>query len=163
MILPYYYHCIAPHMSVHCSTRTHSPLKNMLRKIGERYQAYCTTYKMHTMATCHSSAGCHLDRGINIHAEDSEPVDIDNESTHSSNATVTLGGPETEGHPKDPVFNNHDKLTTLMRETNSLWQQVEAGEGQPAETLDHIECELQNLSTALHPPPPTTPTDWHTH
>ena len=28
-----------------------------------------------------------------------------------------------------------------------------AGEGQPAETLDHIEHELQNLSIALHQPP----------
>ena len=42
-----------------------------------------------------------------------------------------------------------------MRETNDLYQEVEAG-GQPAESLDHIECKLQNLSIALHPPPPPT-------
>ena len=36
-------------------------------------------------------------------------------------------------------------------------QWVEAGEGQQAETLDHIECELQNLSIAHHPPPSPTP------
>ena len=63
-----------------------------------------------------------LDRGINIHAEDSEPTDIDNDSTHSSNATVALGGPEAESHPKDPIYNNHDKLTALMREINDLCQ-----------------------------------------
>ena len=34
-----------------------------------------------------------------------------------------------------------------------------AGEEQPAETLDHIECELQNLSIAPHQPPPPTPTE----
>ena len=30
------------------------------------------------------------------------------------------------------------------------------GEGQPAETLDCIECEHQNFSIALHQPPPPT-------
>ena len=39
-----------------------------------------------------------------------------------------------------------------------MHQQVEAGEGQPAETLDHIEYELQNLLVALHPPPPPAST-----
>ena len=46
-----------------------------------------------------------------------------------------------------------------MREITNLHEQVEAGEGQPAEILDHIECELQNLSIALHPPPPPIPTE----
>ena len=56
------------------------------------------------------------------HAENPEHADIDNDSTHSSNATVALGGPEAEGHPEDPVYNNHDKLTTLTREINDLHQ-----------------------------------------
>ena len=63
-----------------------------------------------------------MDRGIDIQAEDPKYADIDNESTHSSDATVALGGPEVEGHPEDPVYNNHDKLTTLMREINELHQ-----------------------------------------
>ena len=33
----------------------------------------------------------------------------------------------------------------------------EAGDGQPAESLDHIEWELQNLSLALQPQPSPTP------
>ena len=77
----------------------------MLGKIGDRYHAYCTKYKIHTMATCHGGAGCPLDRCINLHAEDPDPADIDNESTHSSNVTIALGGPEVKGHPKDPVYN----------------------------------------------------------
>ena len=85
----------------------HSLLKTVLGKIRDRYKAYSTTYKMHTMATHHRSAGHSLDRGINLHAEDPEHVDIDNESTHSSDATVALAGPEAEGHPQDPVYNNH--------------------------------------------------------
>ena len=146
-------------MSAHHSTRMCSPLKTILRKIRDKYQAYCTTYKMHAMATHHGGARCPLNRGIDLHTEDPESTDIDNESTHSSNTTVALGGPEAEGHHKDPVYNNHVKLTTLKREINNLCQQIEAGEGQPAETLDCLECELQNLSIALHPPPPPTPTE----
>ena len=63
-----------------------------------------------------------LDRDINLHAGDSEPEDIDNESTHSSDTTVALGGPEAEGHPKDPVYSNHDKSMALTREINDLCQ-----------------------------------------
>ena len=33
------------------------------------------------------------------------------------------------------------------------------GEGQPAETLDHIGHELQNLLIALHQPPPPAPAE----
>ena len=77
---------------------------------------------MHTMATHHGGTGHPLDRGMDILAEDPEHVDIKNESTHSSHATVTLGGPDAEGHPKDPVYNNQDKLTALMREINDLHQ-----------------------------------------
>ena len=89
---------------------------------------------MHTMATHHGGTGHPLDRGLDILIEDSEHADIGSESTHSSDATVTLGGPEAVGHPIDPVYSNHDKLTALMREINNLCQWVVAGEGQPAET-----------------------------
>ena len=67
------------------------------------------------MATHHRDAGCPLDRGIDLHAEDPEPSDIDNRSIHSSDATIALGGPESEDRPEDPVYSNYDKLTTLMR------------------------------------------------
>ena len=101
------------------------------------------------MATHHRGAGLPLDRSINLHTEDPEPTDMDNESTHSSDATVALGGPEAEGHPKDSVYSSHDKLMAFTREINDLCQQVEAGEGQPAASLDCIECELQNLHSHL--------------
>ena len=144
-------------MLAHHSTRSHSPLKTVLGKIEDRYQAYCTTYKMHTMATCHGGTGCPLDRGMDILEEDPEHADINNESTHSSDPTATLGGPEAVGHPKDLVYGNQEKLTTLMTEISDLQQQVAAGKGQPAETLDSIEHGLQNLLIALHQPPPPTP------
>ena len=109
-------------MSAHHSTRLHSPLKTVLGKIRDRYQAYCTTYKMHTMVTHHRGAVHPLDRGGDINAEDPKHAAIDNESTHSSDAAVALGEPEAEGHPENPVYNNHNKLTALMREINYLHQ-----------------------------------------
>ena len=71
---------------------------------------------MHTMATCHGGAGCPLDRDIDFNTENPEPIDIDNESTHSSDTTVALGGPMETGHPKDLVHSNHNKLMALTRE-----------------------------------------------
>ena len=55
---------------------------------------------------------------MDILAEDPEHADIKNESIHSSDATVTLGGPKAEGHPKDTAYNKQDKLTVLARELN---------------------------------------------
>ena len=90
------------------------------------------------MATHHAGAGCSLDRGLDILAEDTEHADIDN-STHSSDATVVLGDPEAVGHPEDPTYDNEDRLLALTREINDVHQTVAAGEGQPAETLDCIQ------------------------
>ena len=109
-------------MSACHSTRTCSLLKTVLGKIRDSYQAYCTTYKMHTMAIHYEGPGCPLDRGMDILTEDPEHADIDNESTHSLDTTVALGGPKAEGHPQDQVYDNQDKLTALMREINDLHQ-----------------------------------------
>ena len=40
-----------------------------------------------------------LNRGLDILAEDTEYADIDNDRTHSSDATVTLGDPGSSGIP----------------------------------------------------------------
>ena len=52
-------HLITTQDHVHC-------LKTVLGKIGDQYQAYCTTYKTHAMATCHRGAGHPLDRGLDL-------------------------------------------------------------------------------------------------
>ena len=44
-----------------------------------------------------------------------------------------------------------------MREINELHQRVAAGKGQPAETLDHIKHEFQNLLIAIHQAQPPAP------
>ena len=72
--------------------------------------------------------------------------DNDNESTSGSDTIIAFGGPEADGHPNEPIPSNQARLTALMREIKDLHQWVEAGGGQPAESLDHIEWELQNLS-----------------
>ena len=101
----------------------HSPFKNVLGKIREKYQAYSTMYKTHAMAIHHGGAGCALDRDINLYVEGSETTGLenDNESTSGSDATVALGGPEAEGHPND-LIHNQAKLMALMREINDLHQ-----------------------------------------
>ena len=63
-------------------------------------------------------------------------------------------------HPVDTDYfedlqhNNPAELTALIIEVNDLHQWVQAGEGQPMETLNCIECELQRLSISLNPPAP---------
>ena len=109
---------IALHMSGHCSKnseQTHSPLKTMFVKIGDRYQTYCTVYKVHTMATNHGGAGCPIDSDIDLHIEDAEITGLDNnnESIKGSDTTIALGGPEAEGHPNELVPSNQAKLTAL--------------------------------------------------
>ena len=124
-------------MSAHHSTRSCSLLKTVVGKIRDWYQAYCTTYKIHCMATHHGGTGCPLDRGLDIFTENPEHADIDSDSTHSSDTTVVLGGPEAVRDPKDPVYDNQDRLTAHTREINDLHQRVAAGEEQSAETGSH--------------------------
>ena len=99
-------------------------IQNCAQEDWNKYQAYCPIYKTHAIATHHRGAGCHLDRDIDLHIEDSETtgLDNDNETTSGSDATVALGRPETEGHPNDPIYNNQTKLMALTREINDLHQ-----------------------------------------
>ena len=111
------------------------------------------------MATHHGGTGCPLNRGLDILAEDTEHADIDNDNTNSSDATVALGDPEGVEHPEDPAYKKQDRLTALTRKINDLHQRVAAREGQPAENLDHIQQELQNLSITIHQPQPPVPAE----
>ena len=101
------------------------------------------------MATCHAVTGHPIARD-NLHVEDPEATSLgnDNDSISVSEATVALGGLEAEDNTNELLPSNQAKLMALMIEINDLHQWVEAREGQPAEGLDHIERELQNLSHA---------------
>ena len=108
------------------------------------------------MAICHGCAGHPIARDVDLHLEDPEATGIDNnnESTCGSDTIVALGGLEKEGNTNKLLPSNQAKLTALSREMNELYQWVEAREGKQAESLDHIEWELQNLSLAFQPQPP---------
>ena len=94
--------------------------------------------KRHTMAAHERGAGCPLDRGLDMLTEDPEQAYIDNNSTHSLDAIVALGGPGAVGHPEDQVYNKANRLTVFTREINDLHPRVAAKEAQPAEALDCI-------------------------
>ena len=95
------------------SEQMQSPLKTVLRKIRDRYQAYCTMYKMHPMATHHRGAGHPINRYIDLHIEDTECIntgpDNDNESTSGSDTTIAFGGSEADGHPDELIASNEVK------------------------------------------------------
>ena len=57
-------------MSAHHNLRSCSPLKTGFNKQEGTYQAYCNTYKTHTMATHHGGAGQPLDKDIPPHDQD---------------------------------------------------------------------------------------------
>ena len=145
-------------MSGSHSTRTHSPLKLYLGRLETNIQLIAPCIKCTPWPSTMEVQDAPLTEAL-ISMQKIQNPHIDNDSTNHSNATVTLGGPEAEGHPKDPVYSTHNKLMALMREINNLHQWIEAGEGQSAEILDCIECELPNLSIVLHQPPSPTTTE----
>ena len=85
----------------------------MFNKLGDTYQAYCNTYKTHTIATCHGGAGQPLDRDT----EASIPHDYHHEDT---------------GDIETIEQEIHTNLANLIQELDDLHHRVQAGEGQPA-------------------------------
>ena len=77
-------------MSVHHSIRSCSPCKSVFGKIEDTYQAYCNTYKMHTMATHNRGIGHLLDKDTDLNREDPETAEMEIENTHGFDATVAL-------------------------------------------------------------------------
>ena len=105
--------------------QANSPLKTMLRKFGDKYQSYYTTYITHTITTHHRETGyTGKDRNLNFLVEDPRGIDIelnnDNESTHSSDTMIVFRGSEVDGHLGNPLSNSQANLTILTREINSL-------------------------------------------
>ena len=137
-------------MSAHCSLRLHSPLKTVFGKLGDTYQAYCNTYKIHAMATHHGGSGQPLDRDVDITREAHKTTDTDIENTQDFHPVET-------DHFEDLQHNSPMKLTALTRELDDLHHSVQAGKGQPKDTLNHIEHKLKRLSISLNPPAPTEP------
>ena len=119
----------------------------MFNKIGDTYQAYCNTYRTHTIATHHGGAGQPLDRDSTPNGKDTDANILHNYHHEDMDNFENV---EQE---------NHTNLATLTWELDDLHQRIQAGEGQPMEVLHHIECELQRLSITLHPSAPLEPLD----
>ena len=89
------------------------------------------------MATHHGGAEHPVARD-DFHVEDPETIDIDNDNDSISglDATVAFGRLKAEDNTDEHLPSNQAKLMVLTWEINDLHQQVEAREGQPAESLD---------------------------
>ena len=124
-------------MSALQNLRSHSQLKTVFNKLGDTYQAYCNTYKIHTMATCHGGARQPLDRDT---AQLGQDTGFLNDYDH-----------EDIDNFENAEQENHTNLVTLTWDLDDLCHRVQAGEGQPTEALNCIEHELQRLSIALCP------------
>ena len=92
-------------MSPHHSLRLHSPLKTVVGKIGDTYQACCNTYKTHAMATHHGGLRQPLDRDINVTRGAQESTDTDIEDTQDFH-------PVEMDHFGDLEHNNPARLTS---------------------------------------------------
>ena len=57
-------------MSAHHKFRSHSPLKTVLNRLGDTYQAYCNTYNTHTMVTHDGGSRQPLDMDTNMNRKD---------------------------------------------------------------------------------------------
>ena len=79
-------------MSACCNLRMHSPVKKVLNKLGNSYQTYVNTYKMHTMATHHGVTGQPSELDPNPQAQD---IDIPNDYLEDINDFENL---EHENH-----------------------------------------------------------------
>ena len=146
----YHFYVTIMLMSACCSLWSHSQAKMVFGKIGDTYQAYCNTYKTHTVATHHRGSGSSLDRDTDMTREPLNTADTGIEDTQDFNTAETV-------HFEDLKHKNPTKLTALTKEIDDLHQWVQAEEGQPTETLNCIECKLQKLSIVLYPPAPTKP------
>ena len=113
-------------MSACHNLRSCSPLKTMLNRLGDSYQAYCNTYKTHTMAAHHRGSGQPLERDVTLTGMDTD-VNIPHDYQHE-------GMNDFENIEQE----NHTNLAASTRKLDDLCQRVQAGEGQPVEALHHI-------------------------
>ena len=132
-------------MSAQHSVKSHSPLKTVLNRLGDTYQAYCNTYKTHDMAAYHRGSGQPLDRDATLTGKDTY-VNIPHDYP-----------PEDMDDFENIEQENNTNLAALTKVLDDLHHRVQAGEGQSVEALHHIEHELQRLSIALHPSAPLEP------
>ena len=93
-------------MSAHCNLRSHSPFKTVLNKLGDSFQTYVNTYKIHAMATHHRGTGQTLERDPTPHNQD---TDVPSEYHH-----------EDMDNFENVEHENHTTQKALTRELDHL-------------------------------------------
>ena len=136
-------------MSTCQNLRSCSPLKTVLGRLGDTYQAYCNTYKTHSMATPHGGSGQPFDRVTDMPREEQPVIDTNVDLQQDFY-------PEDTDQFENIEHNNPNRLHVITRELD-LHQRIQAEEGSPVESLHHIEQELQQLSISLNLPIHTKP------
>ena len=107
-------------MSAHHSLRLHSPLKTVFGKIGDTYQAYCSTYKTHAMATHHGGSGNPLDKDIDVTRGTHKTADTDIENAQDFNPVETDHFEDLEHNNPIKTDSSHKGSRCLMS-TSSGW------------------------------------------
>ena len=124
-------------MSAHRRLWTCSPIKKILKKIGDSYQTYINYDKTHTMATYYGGIG---------NANDSEPQDINADIQDQDEY-------QTDMNDLENVETDHQLgLRALTRKLEQLWLTFEANDNDPMDPISHLECRLNQLALTLpHP------------
>ena len=103
--------------------------------IGDIYQTYCNTCKTHAVATHHGGSEQSLNRNVDSVREEQPGVHTDVEVLQDFQ-------PDDSDLFEDVEHWNPTRLTAIMREMDALHQRIQGEEGQPTESLHHIEQEL---------------------
>ena len=88
---------------------------------------------------CHRGAGQPFDRDDTTHGQDTE-VNTPHDYHHEDTSDLETAEQE-----------HHTNLANLNWELDDVHHRVQAGEDQPAESINHIEYKLKRLSIMLCP------------
>ena len=129
-------------MSACRNIQTHSPIKNILNKIGDSYQTYVNYYKTHAMTTCYRGIGKLLEGG-------SDPQETD---------AATQDEYHTDMNDLENIEPDHQAgLRDLTHEIEQLQQTVKANDNDPMNAISHLEHKLNQLALTLCLPTPSEP------
>ena len=123
-------------MSAHHNFWMHSPLKKVLHKLEDPYNAYINSYKIHGMSTCYGGT--------------SKPSEKDSDP-QENNITIHDEYQEDINYFENIEPDHHERLRDLTHEIDHLWQKVEANESEPMDGISHLEYKLNRLALTLHP------------
>ena len=124
-------------MLAHQRLQTHSPIKELLDKLGNSYQAHINFHKTHAMATCYGGIG---DTSVN----NPESHDMDSDSQDNYQEDVN----DLENiEPNHPTGLKH-----LTHEIEQLRQAIKDNDNDPIDAINHLEQKLNQLAIMLCPP-----------